>query len=72
MTTTKPVLADLATLRPTVDLATAASMLGIGRTASYELVRTGQFPVRILRIGRVIRVPTAPLLQLLGLEHSPD
>jgi hypothetical protein len=67
MTTTNPVLPDLATLGPTVDLATAASILGIGRTASYELVRTDQFPVRVLRIGRLIRVPTRPLLELVGI-----
>jgi predicted DNA-binding transcriptional regulator AlpA len=72
MTTTTSTHPDIAALGPTVDLATAATMLGIGRTVSYELVRTGQFPVRILRIGRLIRVPTAPLLQLLGIEHSPE
>ena len=58
---------DLTTLGPVLDLVTAAELLGIGRTASYQLVRENQFPVPVLRIGRLIRVPTAPLLQLLGL-----
>jgi hypothetical protein len=30
---------DLETLPPTIDLITAARLLGIGRTAAYELVR---------------------------------
>ena len=60
-------LLDPSTLGPVVDLVTAAELLGIGRTAGYQLVRDNQFPVPVLRIGRLIRVPTAPLLQLLGL-----
>lgn len=50
-----------------VDLPTAASALGLGRTAAYELVRTGEWPTPVLRLGRLIRVPSAPLLELLGL-----
>ena len=63
---------DPSTLDPGVDLVTAAELLGIGRTASYQLVRAGQFPVPVLRIGRLIRVPTAPLLQLLGLTNASN
>jgi hypothetical protein len=43
----------------------AARLLGIGRTLAYELVRTGQWPTPVIRMGRVIRVPTQPLLELL-------
>ena len=57
---------DLATLPPTVDLVTAARLLGIGRTVAYELVRDGRWPTPIIRAGRKIRVPTAPLKALLG------
>ena len=53
-------------LPPVVDLPTAAAMLGIGRTLAYRLVRTGQWPTPVLRIGRLIKVPTGPLLDLLG------
>ncbi len=42
----------------TTDLDTAASILGIGRTLAYDLVRTGHFPVRLLRLGRRVLVPT--------------
>lgn len=45
-----------------VDLPTAARLLGIGRTSAYELVWTGQWPTPVIRAGRLIRVPTAPLL----------
>jgi predicted DNA-binding transcriptional regulator AlpA len=60
-------LEDLASLPPTVDLRTAAQILGIGRTAAYALVRAGHWPTPVVRAGRLIRVPTAPLLQLLGI-----
>ncbi len=48
-----------------VDLPTAASMLGIGRTLAYRLVRTGQWPTPLIRVGRLIKVPTQPLMELL-------
>jgi hypothetical protein len=64
-------LQDLASLPATVDLMTAAQILGIGRTAAYALVRAGRWPTPVVRAGRLIRVPTAPLLQLLGIR-APD
>ena len=62
--------AELLTLPPVVDLSTAASALGLGRSAAYELVRAGKWPTPILRLGRAIRVPTAPLLVLLGVAPT--
>ncbi len=53
-----------------VDLVTAASVLGIGRTTAYELVRTGRWPTPILRLGNRIRVPTAALRELLSLSTA--
>jgi len=50
----------------TVDLTTAAAALGMGRTKAYELARDNRFPCRVLRIGEVYRIPTAGLLELLG------
>ena len=50
----------------TVDLMTAARALGLGRTKAYELARGGQFPCRVIRIGEIYRIPTAGLLELLG------
>ena len=59
---------DLDRLPVVVDLVTAASVLGIGRTSAYELVRTGRWPTPVLRLGRRIRVPTAALRELLSLS----
>jgi len=56
-------------LPPVVDVLTAAAILGIGRTAAYELIRNGQWPTPILRLGKLIRVPSAPLLDLLGVSR---
>jgi hypothetical protein len=58
---------ELLALPAVVDLTTAARALAIGRTRAFELVRSGDFPVPVLRIGATYRVPTAPLLGLLGL-----
>jgi len=54
-------------LPPVIDLVTAASLLGIGRTSAYELVRTNRWPTPVIRVGKLIRVPSAPLLELVGL-----
>ena len=54
--------------RATVDLTTAACDLGLGRTKAYELARNDEFPCRLIRIGGIYRVPTAGLLELLGVS----
>jgi len=58
---------ELLALPAVIDLATAARALSIGRTRAFELVRRDEFPVPVLRVGATYRVPTAPLLWLLGL-----
>lgn len=59
---------QLRSLPVVVDLITAARVLGIGRTTAYAMVRTGRWPTPVLRVGNRIRIPTAPLLDLLGLS----
>ena len=54
---------------PVVDVPTAAAILGIGRSAAYELVRLGQWPTPVLRLGKLIRIPSGPLLELVGLRR---
>ena len=56
-------------LPPVVDVPTAAAILGIGRTAAYELIRSGQWPTPILRLGKLIRVPSGPLLELVQVQR---
>ena len=65
--TEPPTLADAANLPPMIDLVTAARYLGIGRTTVYALAAKDALPVPVLRIGTALRVPTAPLLKLLGI-----
>ena len=51
----------------------AFKLLGIDRSTGYRAIREGAFPVAVVRIGRVIRVPTAALARLLDpIEHPPD
>jgi len=50
----------------TTDVATAGAILGIGRSKAYELAKSGEFPVQLIRIGRRYLVPTGALLALLG------
>jgi hypothetical protein len=52
----------------TTDVETAASILGFGRTKAYELAKSGDFPVRLLRIGRRYVVPIPAILRLLGAD----
>ena len=50
----------------TKDIATAGSILGIGRSKAYVLAKSGEFPITVLRIGRRYLVPTSAILALLG------
>lgn len=65
---------DVRALPPALDLREAAFLLGISRTAAYELVRSGDWPTPVLRLGCRIKIPTEPLLRLLGLStvHPTD
>jgi excisionase family DNA binding protein len=58
---------QLTALPAVLDVPTAAKALGLSRTAAYELIRTGEWPTPVFRLGRLIRIPTAPLLDLLGI-----
>jgi predicted DNA-binding transcriptional regulator AlpA len=59
---------ELLALPATVDVPTAARALNIGRTLAYQLVRTGEFPLPVLRLGSRYRVVTSSLLAALGIE----
>ncbi|MEU9018671.1 DNA-binding protein [Actinomadura sp. NPDC048394] len=63
--------AEIRSLPATVDLVTAGRVFGVGRTKAYQLVRTGRFPCRVLRVGHNYRVCTADLLTVLGLTSDP-
>ncbi|MFG2064063.1 DNA-binding protein [Micromonospora sp. NPDC048871] len=65
--TTERILA----LGATTDLATAAAILGISRSAAYKLAARDAFPVPLFRAGAYYRVPTAPILRKLHLVSPP-
>jgi hypothetical protein len=62
--------------KQTCSLEVAAKRLGWGKNAAYAAVRSGQFPVPVLRSGpkgRIIRVPIKALDDLLGpLPNATD
>jgi hypothetical protein len=65
---TRVELCELAQRSTTTDLPTAGRALGIGGNLAYELNTRGEFPVRVLRLGRKYRVPVADLLEYLGVR----
>jgi predicted DNA-binding transcriptional regulator AlpA len=51
--------------RPVVSAEDAFRLLHIDRTTGYKAIQNGTFPLPVVRIGRLIRIPTAALVQLL-------
>lgn len=61
---------ELRALPVMVDLVTAGRAYGLGRTISYELMRRGEFPCPVHRLGRYYRVSKTDLMRELGV--SPE
>lgn len=59
-----------ATTELTVTLDAANAAIGMSRGLGQRLAREGQYPVPLIRCGRVWRVPVAPLRRLLGLDPA--
>ena len=58
--------------RPVVSAEEAFAELGIDRTTGYRAIRDGTFPLEVIRVGRLIRVPTTALRELLGFNSGGD
>ncbi|MEU5302132.1 hypothetical protein ACH4YO_24320 [Streptomyces noursei] len=58
---------ELLALPAAIDLDTGNRALGLGRSKGYALAKQGQYPCKVLRLGKAYRVVTADLLGLLGL-----
>lgn len=56
--------------QPTVDVAVAARVLGIGKNAAYKAREAGDIPS--FKVGGQYRVPTAKLREMLGLPLQPQ
>lgn len=65
-----PTVEDIRAWPATVDVRTACTVYGISGSHGYELVRRGEFPARVIRLGRRTRVITASILATLG-EETP-
>ncbi len=71
VTTVTATLEEVRQWPATVDVVMAARPFGIGRSHAYDLIKRGQFPVRVIRVGRRLRVVTADLLAVLDPHHAP-
>ncbi len=62
---------DLKALPPTISVEEAGAILGLSRPSAYaaahSYLETGS-GIPVLKLGRKLRVPTAPLLALLGVS----
>lgn len=72
MTTRRMTLREIRKLPATVDVPTAASALGIGRSTLYEAIRLGSSPVKTLTVQRRVVVLTADLIKVLCGEGEGD
>jgi hypothetical protein len=63
-------LIELRYLPPTLKPEEAFTLIGVGRTAGYEMIRRDEIPT--LRLGGKLLVLTAPLLRLIGVEQSVE
>ncbi len=52
---------------PTADVPDVGRVcFGLSRNASYHAAKRGDFPT--IQVGRLLKVPTAPLRRILGIE----
>lgn len=63
--------ARIRALGPVTDVPTAAAIFGIGRSTAYDLLKVGEFPIPVIRIGSRYRVPVAAILAALHLPAEP-
>lgn len=61
---------ELLALPVAVSLDDANRALSIGRSFGYQLVKTGEYPVTVLRLGNAYRVRRSDLLSLLGVTEA--
>lgn len=52
--------------QPFITVEETAELLGMGRNVTYRAVAEGQIPS--IRVGKLIRVPTAAIRRLAGLD----
>lgn len=65
---------ELRKLPSVIGVEQAGRALGMTRQTSYNMVKAGEFPVPVHKLGGRYKVPTHPLLRFLGVEpdHGVD
>jgi predicted DNA-binding transcriptional regulator AlpA len=63
-------LPEVGALPPALTTAEAAKLLRVPTAHLWKLARDDTAPVPVMRLGRLLRWPTRPILELLGLEHG--
>ena len=54
--------------RPTITIREYAAFVGVSKDTAYEAAARGE--LRVLHLGRRVLVPTAPVLESLGLDAA--
>jgi hypothetical protein len=49
----------------------AAALMGMSKHSAYQRIKKDLWPTPVIRFGRVIRIPTAPVVALLCLDDLP-
>ena len=63
--------AEVVALGVRTDVPTAGEILaGLCRDEAYRSVKRGDFPVPVVKVGRHLVVPVAPILELLGIKSD--
>ncbi|MGI8575305.1 MAG: helix-turn-helix domain-containing protein [Egibacteraceae bacterium] len=61
---------SLSELPPTISIERAGEIIGVSRRSAYRAAERGQLPT--FRVGRRLLVPTARLLDLLGVSGDVE
>lgn len=56
----------------TISINEAADLLGISRNTGYRLVKAGEFPVPVLRIGAQMKVSRRAIEEFVACVTQPD
>ena len=56
--------------RPTCSVEELGRILGVSKNPAYDAVKRGDIPS--IRVRGKIRIPTAPLRRMLGIEPAPQ
>jgi hypothetical protein len=72
MTRQQYTLEEVRALPAVVPISVADNVLGLGRGAAHALRASGRYPVRVLRLGRLLKVRTADLLRYLEGTDDDD